>query len=138
MIKRDPPRQVQESGHLRDFPYLSVPPLSGTFLVSGTGYPHTGKNAMAAEDFDPRRKFVRVVELRADGFVEFDFAIGEPELFVELIMPAAAFDEFCASNKVSFVDTQQRLKVNSGEGDAAEWNWSLRDATHQRFKSDQG
>lgn len=86
--------------------------------------------------FDPTRKFVRITELRADGFVAFDFAIGEPELFVEMILPAAAFDEFCAMNKVSFVDDSQRLKLD-GEADEAqaEWNWNLRDATHQRFRS---
>lgn len=93
---------------------------------------------MSSTNFDPSRKFVRVNELRADGFVEFDFAIGEPELFVELIMPAPAFDEFCASNKVSFVDAKQQLKVNVGEDDSADWNWSLHDATHQRFRSGQG
>lgn len=87
--------------------------------------------------FDPTRKFVRVTELRPDGFVEFDFAIGEPELFVEMILPAAAFDEFCAHNRVSFVDEKSRLKLDN-TADAAgneEWNWSLRDATHQRFRT---
>lgn len=85
------------------------------------------------EKFDPKRKYVRVTELRANGMVEFEFAIGEPELFVEMILPAAAFDEFCAANKVSFVDESNRLKVGESE-DSQEWNWSLRDATHQRFK----
>jgi phenol hydroxylase P0 protein len=87
--------------------------------------------------FDPTRKFVRVTELRRDGFVEFEFALGEPELFVEMILPATAFDEFCALNKVSFVDENARLKLDAREDTAerAEWNWSLRDATHQRFKS---
>lgn len=79
--------------------------------------------------FDPTKKFVRVTELRQDGFVEFEFAVGEPELFVEMILPATAFDEFCAHNKVTFLDEKAQLKVGTGE-----WNWSLRDATHQRFK----
>jgi phenol hydroxylase P0 protein len=88
--------------------------------------------------FDTTRKFVRVKELRANGLVEFEFAIGEPELFVELIMPAAAFDEFCATNKVSFVDEQTQLKIGAEPGKDAEWRWSLHDATHQRFKSGPG
>ena len=87
---------------------------------------------MTSKGFDPKRKFVRVNELRADGFVEFDFAIGEPELFVELIMPPAAFDDFCKTNKVTFIDESRRLQVD-GE-DASDWNWSLHDATHQRIK----
>ena len=66
---------------------------------------------MEEKHFDPKRKFVRVNELRPDGFVEFDFAIGEPELFVEMSLPAAAFDDFCAANKVTFVDESNRLKL---------------------------
>lgn len=87
---------------------------------------------MEKKGFDPKRKFVRVNELRADGFIEFDFAIGEPELFVEMILPAAAFDEFCAANKVAFLDVANRLKV--GGEDNSEWEWTLHDATHQRFR----
>ncbi len=86
--------------------------------------------------FDPSRKFVRVTELRQDGFVAFDFAIGEPELFVEMILPAPAFDEFCALNKVSFVDDSQRLRVDGDDAEErAEWAWNLHDATHQRFRN---
>ena len=35
-----------------------------------------------------------------DGLVSFEFSIGWPELAVELMLPAAAFDEFCAKNQV--------------------------------------
>lgn len=45
-------------------------------------------------------KLVRVSELHQDGFVEFKFAVGEPILFVLMILPAAFFDDFCATNKV--------------------------------------
>lgn len=79
--------------------------------------------------FDPSRKFVRVAELRPDGFVEFDFAVGEPEIFVEMILPATAFDEFCALNKVTFLDERAQLKVGPEDMD-----WRLRDAVHQRFR----
>jgi len=58
--------------------------------------------------FNPAGKFVTVTELRSDGFVEFEFAIGEPELFVELILPAAIFDEFCQVNRVIFLDAGAR------------------------------
>lgn len=46
------------------------------------------------------RRTVRVRERRDDGFVEFDFSIGDPRLFVELILPESAFNEFCAANSV--------------------------------------
>lgn len=54
-------------------------------------------------DFDPRVCFVRLRKVRGDGFVEFDFAIGEPDLSVELIMPSAAFHEFCRANRVTHI-----------------------------------
>lgn len=50
--------------------------------------------------FDPERKYVRVCTQREDGFVEFEFAIGDPLLCVELMLPAAAFHEFCLANQV--------------------------------------
>lgn len=53
---------------------------------------------------DTTRRFVRVNEERADGLVAFDFSIGWPELSVELMLPRAAFDEFCAANHVIRLD----------------------------------
>jgi phenol hydroxylase P0 protein len=53
---------------------------------------------------DTSRRFVRVLEQRADGFVAFEFAIGWPELAVELLLPPAAFGEFCAANRVVRLD----------------------------------
>lgn len=46
------------------------------------------------------RRFIRVRNRRAGNMVEFDFAIGTPEIFVELIMPEPAFDQFCLDNHV--------------------------------------
>lgn len=54
--------------------------------------------------FDVSRKYVRVCAMRDDGFVEFEFAIGDPELCVELMLPAAAFHEFCLNNEVIVLD----------------------------------
>jgi phenol hydroxylase P0 protein len=54
----------------------------------------------AKSKFDPSLRFVRLRHVRTDGFVEFEFAIGEPELFVELVLPVAAFHEFCRANHV--------------------------------------
>ena len=53
---------------------------------------------------DTNRRFVRVIEQRADGLVAFEFAIGWPELSVELLLPAPAFAEFCATNKMQRLD----------------------------------
>lgn len=76
--------------------------------------------------FDPGKKFVRVTELREDGFVEFDFAVGEPEIFVEMILPAAAFDDFCAHNRVTFLDRDGHVTVGDNPMD-----WRMRDAVRR-------
>ena len=68
---------------------------------------------MANSDALPlhERRFVRIRE-RHDGFVEFDFAIGDPELYVELILTDQAFDEFCTANHVQLLDDGQAEKID--------------------------
>ena len=55
-------------------------------------------------DCDISRRFVRVLQRRSNGLVEFEFSIGWPELAVELMLPTAAFDAFCDNNKVMRLD----------------------------------
>jgi phenol hydroxylase P0 protein len=69
--------------------------------------------------FDTNKKFVRVTKLRDDGFIEFEFAIGEPELFAEMILPVSGFDDFCQSNRVIFLDDRARLRI---EPNAMDWH----------------
>lgn len=45
-------------------------------------------------------KFIRVTRKRTGDIVEFDFAVGSPDIWVELIMPRASFEDFCATNSV--------------------------------------
>jgi phenol hydroxylase P0 protein len=52
---------------------------------------------------DVTLKYVRIKQLRADGLVCFEFAIGWPELFVDLMLPRAAFDDFCARQNVQLL-----------------------------------
>lgn len=54
---------------------------------------------------DTSLRFVRVLDRREDGLVSFEFAIGWPDLSVELMLPAAAFEAFCANNRVQRLDT---------------------------------
>ncbi|MDQ7745925.1 phenol hydroxylase subunit [Hydrogenophaga pseudoflava] len=54
---------------------------------------------------DTSLRFVRLIERRADGLVSFEFSIGWPELAVELMLPEAAFEAFCANNRVQRLDT---------------------------------
>jgi phenol hydroxylase P0 protein len=80
-------------------------------------------------EIDSRRRFVRKLGERANGFVEFEFAIGEPEIFVELILPREDFDEFCVNNKVEILPMR-----SADDAPASDWSWRLADATGTRFK----
>jgi phenol hydroxylase P0 protein len=53
----------------------------------------------AARIFDVDCRYVRVREHRADGFVEFDFSIGDPGLSVELVMALPDYGSFCTANR---------------------------------------
>lgn len=58
-------------------------------------------------------KYVRVRKMRDDGFVEFDFSIGDPMLYVELILPSTAFNEFCNSNGVKFLSDDEAAALDA-------------------------
>ncbi len=85
------------------------------------------------QPFNPDKKFVRIIQTHATGLVEFEFAVGEPELFVELLMGQAAFDEFCATHGVT--PTTGHL-VQAPDTDTQEWDWSLRAAREQQIRHD--
>jgi phenol hydroxylase P0 protein len=43
----------------------------------------------------PLKTFVRVTGVRSGRWVEFEFSVNDADLTVELILPFAAFEEFC-------------------------------------------
>lgn len=59
--------------------------------------------------FDTAKRYVRLTQVRADGFVEFEFAIGDPELAVELILPADAYRDFCRDNHAVLIAARPNL-----------------------------
>ncbi|WP_114800170.1 phenol hydroxylase subunit [Moraxella canis] len=63
-------------------------------------------------------KYIRVTGGIDDRFVEFDFAIGDPTLFVELVLPKEAFEAFCKNNQVIHM-TKEQEQIN----DALEDKW---------------
>lgn len=83
--------------------------------------------------WDVSRKYVREVQQHDNGMVEFEFAVGEPGLFVEMVMPRAEFEDFCAMQGVQ--PTQGRLPEQADGSAAHEWDWSLRDAREQHFRT---
>ena len=63
--------------------------------------------AQAKPPFDASRQYVRFRELRDDGTVRFDFAIGDPEQAVELTLPLAAYQAFCRERGVTYLTRDQ-------------------------------
>lgn len=57
--------------------------------------------------FDVTQRYVRFRELREDGFVQFDFAIGDPELAVELMLSLADYKSFCRSSAAIHLTREQ-------------------------------
>jgi len=68
---------------------------------------------------DLSRKYVHVRQVGTDGNVRFDFAIGWPELSVELVLPQAAFEEFCRRNEVRQMPAPDKNSQWTGEGETA-------------------
>ncbi|MBX9935753.1 MAG: phenol hydroxylase subunit [Burkholderiaceae bacterium] len=62
---------------------------------------------------DVSRRFVRVLQVRSNGLVEFEFSIGWPELAVELMLPRPAFDAFCRANNVQRLDDGTATPVST-------------------------
>lgn len=55
------------------------------------------EKAIERNEAPPAR--VRVTGLRRDAYAEFTFSLGDKALTVELILPFAAFGEFCAERR---------------------------------------
>ena len=53
-----------------------------------------------------KNKYVRVTGIRDDKFIEFDFSIDDPEIFVELVLPTDMFQTFCTNNNVKILDAE--------------------------------
>ncbi|WP_051298625.1 phenol hydroxylase subunit [Marinobacterium litorale] len=73
----------------------------------------TTKHNTSRSAFDQLTKYVRVRSEEGARFVEFDFAIGDPSLFVELVMPNAAFESFCQTNHVVHMSEEQMQEIDA-------------------------
>jgi phenol hydroxylase P0 protein len=70
--------------------------------------------------FDRLPRYVRVRSAQEAVFVEFDFAIGSPDLYVELVMPRQAFEQFCVTNHVQHMDAQMSDAIDA---DMQKWRY---------------
>ncbi|MGI6409295.1 MAG: phenol hydroxylase subunit [Thiopseudomonas sp.] len=73
---------------------------------------HSNPDTRPRQSFDELTKYIRVRSEEGSRFVEFDFAIGEPSLFVELVMPPEAFKHFCELNRVVHMTPEQMAAVD--------------------------
>lgn len=78
----------------------------------------TNQTAMPQTAMPQLTKYIRVTGDRNAKFVEFDFAIHDPTLFVELVLPRDAFQKFCEANHVVEMDEAQKAR-----NDAEEQKW---------------
>lgn len=69
---------------------------------------------------DPRARYVRYHRLTEQGFVEFAFGVGSPDLMAELVMPLAAYREFCKVNQVVYLTREQEAALDHEQ---AKWRY---------------
>lgn len=56
--------------------------------------------------------YVRVTGTQGERFVEFEFAIGDPEMAVELILSFEQFREFCARHQVTQLSADEGSQLD--------------------------
>lgn len=49
------------------------------------------------------KAYVRILGKQLGRFIEFEFILNDKDLCVELVMPEAAFAEFCAANNAEIL-----------------------------------
>ena len=55
---------------------------------------------------DTNKRWVRVLNKTENGFIVFEFFVTDADLYVELILPEAAYQEFCITNHVTFIEDE--------------------------------
>ncbi|TPV61943.1 phenol hydroxylase [Aestuariibacter sp. GS-14] len=83
--------------------------------------------AAPKEQFDTSLHFVRVTGRRDDGFVEFDFSVGQPEVALEMVLRQHDFEQFCVEQNAILLEQDNQ---GCDDEEKRAFNWSLHDATH--------
>ena len=58
---------------------------------------------------------VRVTNRDHNGYVEFNFSVDDPRIYLEMTLPPAAFAEFCATHKVTELNPAQARAVDASQ-----------------------
>ena len=69
-------------------------------------------------DDDAGQRYVRVTNEDHNGFVEFQFSVGDPTLYLEMTLPPPAFAQFCREQRARHLREDEARAV-----DAAEDKW---------------
>lgn len=69
--------------------------------------------------------YVRVTNPDHHGFVEFQFSIGDPAIYLEMTLPPAAFAEFCATHRARHLDAGEAAVVDATQ---ARWRYGVEDS----------
>ena len=67
-----------------------------------------------------QKRYVRITGRDRPGFVEFHFSLDDPTLYLEMILPTAAFMEFCRANQVTFLGDEEAETVAKQQ---AKWRY---------------
>ena len=100
------------------------PEISQAVVAAGirTNYHDVGQGPRMRENcltaLNEQTRFVRVTSEARGGFIEFQFSIGDPTLYLEMILPKPAFEEFCGTNQVVHLNAEQGRMVDA---DYAKW-----------------
>ena len=62
---------------------------------------------------DTNKRWVNVLRKTENGFVEFEFFVSDVDLCIELILPEAAFKEFCFNNHIVVEESIGRVSNTS-------------------------
>jgi len=52
---------------------------------------------------DVSKRSVRILRTRDNGFIEFEFSVGWPELMVELMLREPEFNDFCQQQRAEIL-----------------------------------
>jgi phenol/toluene 2-monooxygenase (NADH) P0/A0 len=78
------------------------------------------------------QRYVRVTKVLRDKYVEFEFAIDDPTINVELVLPFEHFREFCEVNNAEHLSAEQEAAV---EFDKLKWRFGVPGLTDEKSSS---
>ncbi|MBS0445245.1 MAG: phenol hydroxylase [Proteobacteria bacterium] len=78
------------------------------------------RSATTPTEAPPLPCFVRVTGTLAERFVEFEFAIGDPELSIDMVLPFEPFREFCAAHRVAPLSAEDGARLDR---ERMKWRW---------------